>query len=111
MGKYSEQAKKVFDFLGTLSKVSPKIAEGFTTMYQATTVDGALSFKHKELMALGIAIGIQCEGCISLHTQSAIKAGATKEEIVETIGVAILMGGGPALTYGSKALEAMNEMM
>ncbi|MDD2637310.1 MAG: carboxymuconolactone decarboxylase family protein [Bacteroidales bacterium] len=111
MGKYSEQAKNVFDFLGTLSKESPKIAEGFTTMYKSAGVDGALSVKHKELMSLGIAISIRCEGCIALHTKGALEAGATKAEIIETIGVSILMGGGPSITYGNKAYEAMNEMM
>ncbi|MDD2636016.1 MAG: carboxymuconolactone decarboxylase family protein [Bacteroidales bacterium] len=111
MDKYSEQAKNVFNFLGTLSKESPKIAEGFSMMHQATSVDGAISGKHKKLMAIGIAIAIRCEGCISLHMKGAIEAGATKDEILETIGVAILMGGGPSITYGNKAHEAMIEMM
>ncbi len=111
MGKYSEQAKNVFDFLGTLSKESPKIAEGFTTIHKTVGVDNAISTKHKKLMSLSIAISIRCEGCIALHTKGAIEAGATKDEIVETIGVAILMGGGPSLVYGNKAYEAMNEMM
>lgn len=111
MSKYSEEAQKVFDFLGTLSKESPKIAEGFTTMHKATGVDSAITAKHKELMALSIAISIRCEGCIACHVKGAIDAGASKDEIVETIGVAILMSGGPATVYGNKAYEAMNEMM
>lgn len=111
MSKYADQAKNVFDFLGTLTKESPQIAEGFMSMYKSTTVDGALSAKHKELVALAISIAIRCEGCISLHMKSALGHGATKDEILEIIGVAIVMGGGPSLTYGNKAYEAMNEMM
>ena len=111
MGTYSEQAKNVFDFIGILSKEDPKIAEGFVTMHKATGEDKALTAKQKELIALGIAITIRCEGCISCHVQEAIEAGATKEEIVETIGVAVVMGGGPSIVYGDKAYKAMKEMM
>jgi len=54
---------------------------------------------------------IRCEGCIACHVQGAIEAGATKDEMDETIGVAVVMGGGPSLVYGDKASKAMKEMM
>ena len=111
MANYSEQAKAVFDFVGTLSKENPGIAEGFAKMHKTTGQDGALNAKHKELIALGIAISIRCEGCIACHVGDALKAGATQEEIVETIGVAVLMGGGPSVVYGDKTYKAMKEMM
>ncbi len=110
-GNYTEQAQAVFDFVGKLSKESPEIAKGFSTLHKAAGQDGALSKKHKELMALAIGITSRCEGCIACHVQDAIKAGATHEEIVETIGVAVLMGGGPSIVYGDKAYKAMQEMM
>jgi AhpD family alkylhydroperoxidase len=108
---YTQQAKAVFDFVGTLSEESPQIAKGFATLHKAAGQDGALSSKHKELMALAIGISVRCEGCIACHVQDAIKAGATKDEIVETIGVAVLMGGGPSIVYGDKAYKAMEEML
>lgn len=111
MSNYSDQAKAVFDFIGTLSKENPGIAEGFASMHKATGEDKALSAKHKELIALGIAITIRCEGCIACHVKDALKAGASQEEIVETIGVAVVMGGGPSVVYGDKAYKAMKEMM
>jgi AhpD family alkylhydroperoxidase len=111
MNNYSEQAKAVFDFIGTLSKENPGVAEGFVKMHHATGEDKALSVKTKELIALGISITIRCEGCIACHVQGALQAGATKDEIVETIGVAVVMGGGPSIVYGDKAYKAMNEMM
>lgn len=111
MGKYADKAQKVYDFIGTLVKENPGIAKGFMTMHEASGQKGALDVKQKELIALGIAISIRCEGCISCHVQDALKAGATQEEIVETIGVAILMGGGPSVVYGDKAYQAMKEMM
>ena len=108
---YSDQAKAVFDFIGTLSKENPGIAQGFAKMHHTGGEDKALSSKQKELIALGIGIAIRCEGCIACHVSDALKVGATQEEIVETIGVAILMGGGPSVVYGDKAYKAMKEMM
>jgi AhpD family alkylhydroperoxidase len=111
MANFEDQAKDVFNFIGTLSKENPGIAEGFGTMHKATGEDKALTAKQKELIALGIAITIRCEGCIACHVKAALETGATQEEIVETIGVAVVMGGGPSIVYGDKAYKAMKEMM
>ena len=111
MANFKEQAQDVFNFIGTLSKENPKIAEGFGLMHKATGEDKALTGKTKELIALGIAITIRCEGCIACHVKGALDAGASQEEIVETIGVSIVMGGGPSIVYGDKAYKAMKEMM
>ncbi|MEO9571877.1 MAG: carboxymuconolactone decarboxylase family protein [Polaribacter sp.] len=81
----------------------------FGDLHQNTMAAGALSSKVKELIALGIAITIRCEGCIVYHVHDAIQAGATKKEIMETIGVAILMGGGPSVVYGTEAMEALKQ--
>ncbi len=65
--------------------------------------------KDKDLIALGISINTRCEGCIAMHTNDALKNGATNNEIVETIGTAIYMGGGPSVVYGAKAFAILNE--
>ncbi len=65
----------------------------------------------KELIALAIGISVRCDGCISYHVHDALEAGASREEIVETIGVSILMGGGPDVVYSSQALKALNEFV
>lgn len=111
MSNFQEQAQNVYDFIGTLSKENPKVAEGFVTMHKAAGEDKVLTAKQKELIALGIAIAIRCEGCIACHVKAALDTGATQEEIVETIGVSVVMGGGPSIVYGDKAYKAMKEMM
>ena len=58
-------------------------------------------------MALAIGIAVHCEGCVTYHVHDAVKAGATAQEVAETIGVAVMMGGGPAVVYGTEALEAL----
>ncbi|PTQ68560.1 carboxymuconolactone decarboxylase family protein [Celeribacter persicus] len=88
----------------------PSVGEGFNALHAAATAEGAISVKHKELQALAIGITKQCMNCIGFHVKASIEAGATREEIAETVGVAILMGGGPSYMYGIKALDAYDEM-
>lgn len=78
----------------------------FRKLKQAALKDGAIDAKTKELMIVSIAIATHCDGCIAFHTKAAKDLGATREEIVDTISVAIFMSGGPGTIYGSMALEA-----
>jgi AhpD family alkylhydroperoxidase len=87
----------------------PEVMAGFGELHVSAVAKGALDTKTKELIALSIAVAVRCDGCIAFHVHDALTAGANREEILEAIGVAILMGGGPAMVYGSEALEALNE--
>ncbi len=58
---------------------------------------------------MAIGISVRCDGCIASHVRAALGAGATREEILDTIGVAVFMGGGPATVYGAEALQAVEE--
>lgn len=92
-----------------LGEASPSVMKGFGTLHQAALKEGALPMATKELIALAIGITSHCDGCIAFHVHDALEAGATRPEIEETIGVAIMMGGGPAAVYGSDALDALLE--
>ena len=91
-------------------KSAPDLATTFSALAEAATRSGALSSKMKELVALAIGIAGRCDGCVGFHTSAAIRHGATREEILETIGVAIYMGGGPSYVYGAQALEAFDQL-
>ena len=58
-------------------------------------------------MAPAIGIAVHCEGCITYHVHDALRAGASSQEVAETVGVAVMMGGGPSVVYGAEALEAL----
>jgi len=90
-------------------KENPDTMAGFIQLHKAGSSDGALSAKVKELISLGIAICVRYDGCTAFHIHDAIRAGATHDEIVDAIGVAVLMGGGPSVVYGSQALEALEK--
>ncbi len=96
--------------LGTYRQVAPEVSKAFSALGQAATKAGAIDAKTKELIALGIAISARCDGCIGFHTEAAIRHGASREEVLETIGVAIYMGGGPSYVYGGQTLEAFDAL-
>ena len=94
-----------------LGNAAPGTMAGFGAMHEASAGEGALDRKTKELIALAIGIAVHCDGCIAYHAHDAIEAGASREEITETIGVAVMMGGGPSVVYGAEALEAADQFL
>ena len=96
--------------LASYRKAAPDTAHAFTALHHAAMTEGALEVKTKELIALGIGISKQCVDCIGYHMIAAKKAGATREDVAETISVAVMMGGGPAYMYGAKALAAFDQL-
>lgn len=106
---YPEHRRNLLNTVGRLFKELPGPMGAFGQLNQKATADGVLSHKTKELIALGISIAVRCEGCISSHLDDALNAGATREEIVETIGVAVLMGGGPAAAAGAEVYKALEQ--
>jgi AhpD family alkylhydroperoxidase len=82
---------------------------GFSQMHTAALAEGVLDTVTKELIALGMSIGNQCDGCIASHAKGAARQGATDEQVAETIGVAIMMTGGPGTIYGPRAWAAFKE--
>lgn len=82
---------------------------GFTAMHRAAVSDGELTAATKELMALAISIVTHCEGCIAFHVHDALRAGARRGQVEETVGVAVMMGGGPAAVYAASAIEALGQ--
>ncbi len=87
----------------------PDVYAGFGELSKAAFADGELDKKTKELIALAIAVVEGCDGCIASHAQAAARAGATRQEAAEAIGVAFLMQGGPATIHGARAYDAFCE--
>ena len=88
----------------------PASQQGFGALHSASLEPGEISIKHKELMSLAIGIAKQCSYCIGIHVKACIAAGASRAEVEETVNVSVMMGGGPALMYGLKALDAYDQL-
>ena len=106
---YKEITGDLSASLAKLRKEIPDVMSGFSALAQAATKDGALDKKTKELIALSLGVASRCDGCIGFHVQTLIKLGCTREELLETLGMAIYMGGGPSLMYAADALRAFEE--
>ncbi|MDH3476068.1 MAG: carboxymuconolactone decarboxylase family protein [Rhodospirillales bacterium] len=94
----------------TYRRAAPDLAKAFSGLAAAAGAPGTLDMKTKELIALAISITGRCDGCVGFHTEAAVKQGASRQEVLETIGMAIYMGGGPSFVYGAQALEAFDQL-
>jgi AhpD family alkylhydroperoxidase len=84
--------------------------QGFGQLAKAAMAEGAVSTKHKELMALAIGITQHCSGCIGFHVKALLKLGCTRQELEEMLAVCVYMGGGPALMYAAETLKAWDTL-
>jgi AhpD family alkylhydroperoxidase len=109
MGHYHDVIKEVTTAGRELRAHIGDVYAGFSQIHSAALGDGELDSVTKELIALGISIGQQCDGCIASHARGAARKGATDEQVAEAIGVAILMTGGPGTVYGPRAWAAFQE--
>ena len=108
-GTYPERYARLQGLFGRLGRAIPDEMAEFGRLHRAAVADNALSAKMRELIALGIAIASHCEGCIAYHVHDALRAGASRDEVLDAIGVAVMMGGGPGAVFGAEAMEALDQ--
>ena len=106
---FTKKTKDISAQLAKMRKEMPDVMSGFASLSQAATKDGALDKKAKELIAMALAVSNHCPGCIGFHAQALVQLEASRDELMETLSMAIYMGGGPSLMYAAEALEAFEE--
>jgi AhpD family alkylhydroperoxidase len=92
-----------------IGQLSPDTIKGYMVFSAAGQKADLLGAKVRELIALAVAVTLRCDGCITVHTEAAIKRGATKEEIAEALGVATTVNAGAALVYSARVMDAFRE--
>lgn len=107
--QWPETTDEIKALMRTLRGDTPNVMKAFSGLAQAALAPQALDCKTKELIALGISVAIRCDDCIGFHVKAALDQGATREEIVETLGMAVYMGAGPAVMYATHALDAFEQ--
>ena len=111
MGNETEKFFETFkNDMAKMKEQTPDVVNGFVGLFSKVMKDGALTVKEKEFIALGIGVTQRCAPCIRLHIQKCLEAGATKEQILEAAGVAVLMGGGPAYTHIPVVINTLEEL-
>jgi len=100
----AELTKSIPEF----AKLSPDSLKGYQVLSAANSKNSLLGGKIRQLISLAVAVTTRCDGCITFHTDAALKAGATKQEIAEALGVAMAMNAGAALIYSLRALDSVD---
>jgi AhpD family alkylhydroperoxidase len=98
---------QILKTLGDLGRMSPDTLRGYRMLSDAGAKTGHLDAKTRELIALAVAVSVRCDGCIVVHADAALKNGASREEIVEALGVAVSVNAGAALIYSTRVLDAV----
>ncbi len=106
---YPNIAAEMTTLLKEVRTGAPDAMKGFSQMAAGALKAGALDTKTKELIALAIGVTVRCDPCIAFHAKAARAAGATREEIMETMATSIYMGAGPAYMYAAQAVEAFDQ--
>ena len=109
MQNWEQMTKDVVAQMRNLRSGTPEVMKAFASMAQSALVPKALDAKTKELIAIAISVAVRCDDCIGFHVKAAIKQGASRDEIMETLGMAIYMGAGPSVMYATHALDALDE--
>ena len=107
---HPELIQNINESLAGLRKGQPEAMQGFSQLAKAAMATASVSEKHKELMAVAIAVTQRCSGCIGFHVKALLKLGATRQEVEEMLGVCVYMGGGPSLMYTAEALTAWDKL-
>jgi len=114
MSDWQGQTDEIKALMRTLRGDTPNVMKAFSSLAQAALAPQALApqaldCKTKELIALAIAVAIRCDDCIGFHVKAALEQGATRAEVVETLGMAVYMGAGPSVMYAAHALDAFEQ--
>ncbi len=106
---WNEYHAQILKTIAEIGRTSPDIVRGYRTLSDAGKKADLLGPKVRELIALAVAVTVECDGCIVVHTDAALKAGATEEEIIEALGVAVAVKAGSALIFSTRVLDAVKE--
>ena len=105
---WNEYQKQIAAGNVQIGRINHEIIKGYRGLSEAGNATNLLCAKVRELIALAVAVTRDCDGCITVHTDAAIKQGATKEEIVEALSVAIAVNAGAALVFSTRVLDAFD---
>ena len=103
---WNDYRQQLVEKIGKIARLSPETVKGYNTLVSAGTKTNHLDAKTRELIALAVAVTLRCDGCITVHTEAAIKHAASREEIAEALGVAVSVNTGAALVYSARVMDA-----
>lgn len=103
---WNEYQKEIQQRMAEIGRANHEIVKGYRGLSEAGNQTNLLGAKTRELIAIAVAVTRQCDGCITVHTDAAIKQGATREEIIEALSVAVAVNAGAALIFSTRVMDA-----
>nr|WP_100615243.1 carboxymuconolactone decarboxylase family protein [Confluentibacter citreus] len=102
INEFNEYRSKMNDkILADNNKVIKRIFNLDTNAY----TEGALDVKTKELLGLVASAVLRCDDCVKYHLETSYKLGLTKNEVVEALSIATLVGGTIVIPHLRRAYE------
>src|SRR5712664_4166639 len=92
--------------IAEIAKAAPDLVRGYRMLASSRATSSALDAKTRELVALAVAVTLRCDGCITTHVELARKQGASSSEIVDALGIAVMVNAGAALGYSARTVDA-----
>ena len=86
------------------------VMSAYTTSRKGVYQDGILSLKTKRLIALACGLQAGCTRCVQGQTKDAVAAGATKDEVLEAVSVAVVMGGTAVSAETWRVVKVLEEL-
>lgn len=108
MMDWNAYTTEIRDAVREMSAATPEMVKAYAGLHHANSKSQHLDAKTRELIGMAVAVALRCDGCINAHTEAAVKAGVTKEEMMEALGVAIMIGAGAAMVYSARSIDAFN---
>lgn len=108
MMDWNAYTTQIRDAVREMSAANPDLVKAYAGLHQAESKSKHLDAKTRELIALGVAVSLRCDGCINAHVDAALRAGVTKEEMIDAMGVAIMVNAGAAMVYSARTVDAWN---
>lgn len=104
---WQEYRQQIAQRMAELGRATPGTVRGYRELSTAGDKADLLGARTRELIAIAVGVTRQCDGCIAVHVEAALKAGASKEEIAEALGVAVAVNAGAAFVFSSRAMDAV----
>jgi AhpD family alkylhydroperoxidase len=109
MLNWNEYRRQLAAGVKEVGQLSSDTIKGYVELSSAGQKNDLLGAKVRELIALAVAVTARCDGCIAVHSEAAIRRGASKEEIAEALGVAVAVNAGAALVYSTRVMDAVKD--
>ncbi|MGY9075099.1 MAG: carboxymuconolactone decarboxylase family protein [Acidimicrobiales bacterium] len=110
-GSYIDRVNRSAAAGRKLARQNKALHRSYWKTHELAMEPGALDRKTKELVGLALVVSMQCEVCVAFHVRDCLTAGASREEIYETLNVTVMQGSGPAMVYAGYAVEALDELL